>query len=92
MNCMLMHPPSCNKNIGGLGFPARQQGDHSTMSVSLSNITTGDSNVADYQDCGLSPALLNGGETKWESNFEVSCPHARDKAKMRYNEKKKTRM
>ncbi|KAI4334082.1 hypothetical protein L6164_018817 [Bauhinia variegata] len=30
--------------------------------------------------------------TPWESNLEPACPQARDKAKMRYNEKKKTRM
>nr|GMC70545.1 putative zinc finger protein CONSTANS-LIKE 11 [Ipomoea batatas] len=84
MNCMLMNPPpstTCNKN-NGLRLPTGQQAAHS-----LSNITTGDSSVADYQDCGLSPSLLNAA-----GDFEVSCsPQARDKAKMRYHEKKKTR-
>ncbi|KAK4486850.1 hypothetical protein RD792_006158 [Penstemon davidsonii] len=59
------------------------------ISLSLSNIT-GESSAANYQDCGLSPFL--NGDSPWDSNFEASCPQARDKAKMRYNEKKKTRM
>ncbi|KAK3008101.1 hypothetical protein RJ639_014363 [Escallonia herrerae] len=85
-SCMLLNP-SCNMNIG-LGFPNVQA--HSSLSLSLSNIT-GESSAADYQDCGLSPAFLTG-ESPWESTLEASCPQARDKAKMRYNEKKKTRM
>ncbi|TXG55328.1 hypothetical protein EZV62_020584 [Acer yangbiense] len=84
-NCMLMNP-GCNRNIN-LGFPTGQV--HSSMSLSLSNIT-GESSAADYQDCGLSPVFLTG-ESPWEPNLEASCPQARDKAKMRYNEKKKTR-
>ncbi|CAL5403505.1 unnamed protein product [Camellia sinensis] len=86
LNGMLINP-SCNSNIN-LSFPTGQV--HSSISLSLSNIT-GESSVADYQDCGLSPVFLTG-ESPWESNLEVSCPQARDKAKMRYNEKKKTRM
>ncbi|KAA8524576.1 hypothetical protein F0562_010999 [Nyssa sinensis] len=84
-NCMLMNP-CCNRNIG-LGFSTGQV--PSSISLSLSNIT-GESSAADYQDCGLSPIFLTG-ESPWESNLEASCPQARDKAKMRYNEKKKTR-
>lgn len=84
-NCMLMNP-SCSRNIG-LGFPTGQV--PSSMSLSLSNIT-GESSAADYQDCGLSPVFLTG-ESPWDSGLETSCPQARDKAKMRYNEKKKTR-
>ncbi|XP_023512378.1 putative zinc finger protein CONSTANS-LIKE 11 isoform X3 [Cucurbita pepo subsp. pepo] len=65
---------------------------HSSISVSLSNIT-GESSGADYQDCGLSPAFLT--ETSWDPSMEAIGPLAkdrnRDKAKMRYNEKKKTR-
>lgn len=83
---MLMNP-NCNRNIN-IGFPNPQQ-VHSSMSLSLSNIT-GESSAADYQDCGLSPVFLPG-EAPWEPNLEISCPQARDKAKMRYNEKKKTR-
>ncbi|XP_031404588.1 putative zinc finger protein CONSTANS-LIKE 11 isoform X2 [Punica granatum] len=82
-SCMLMNPPNCNRNIG-LGFPA------SSKSLSLSNIT-GESSASDYQDCGLSPMLLSV-ESPWDPNLEGSSPQARDKAKMRYNEKKKTRM
>lgn len=83
-NYMLMNPTS-SRNIN-LGFPAEQV--HSSMSLSLSNIT-GESSAADYQDCGLSPIFIAG--ESWESTVEASCPQARDKAKMRYNEKKKTR-
>lgn len=85
-NSLLMNPP-CNRNIG-LGFPTGQV--HSSMSLSLSNIT-GESSATDYQDCGLSPVFFSG-ESPWESNLEQSHPHSRDKAKMRYHEKKKTRM
>ncbi|KAI3465643.1 hypothetical protein Pfo_022306 [Paulownia fortunei] len=80
-NCMLMNP-----NIG-LGFASGQV--PSSLSLALSNIT-GESSAAEYQDCGLSPLFLTG-DSPWDSNFESSCPQARDKAKMRYNEKKKTR-
>lgn len=83
--CMVMNP--CSNRSINLGFPAGQV--HSGISISVSNIT-GESSAADYQDCGLSPVFLNS-ESPWESNLEVSCPQARDKAKMRYNEKKKTR-
>ncbi|KAK8616383.1 hypothetical protein V6N13_017934 [Hibiscus sabdariffa] len=76
--------PGCNIN---LGYPGGQI--PSTMARSLSNIA-GENSPADYQDCGLSPVFLTR-ELPWESNLEVSCPQARDKAKMRYNEKKKTR-
>ncbi|KAL7000182.1 hypothetical protein U1Q18_001330 [Sarracenia purpurea var. burkii] len=85
-NGMLMNP-GCNRNIN-LSFSSLQV--HPSISLSLSNIT-GESSVADYQECGLSPAFLTG-DSPWDSNLEVSCPQARDKAKMRYNEKKKTRI
>ncbi|KAG8386995.1 hypothetical protein BUALT_Bualt03G0206500 [Buddleja alternifolia] len=80
-NCMLM-----NSSIG-LGFASGQL--PSSMSLSLSN-NTGESSAANYQDCGLSPLFMS--DSPWDSNFEASCPLARDKAKMRYKEKKKTRM
>ncbi|XP_038900762.1 zinc finger protein CONSTANS-LIKE 12 isoform X2 [Benincasa hispida] len=87
-NCMLMNP-SCNGNIN-VGFPTGQV--HSSMSLSLSNVT-GEGSAADYQDCGLSPAFLT--EASWDPSMETIGPQAkdrnRDKAKMRYNEKKKTR-
>lgn len=77
-----------NSNIN-LSFPSPQV----SISLSVSNLT-GESNAADYQDyqdCGVSPILLTG-ESPWDSNLETSSPQARDKAKMRYNEKKKSRM
>ncbi|KAG9454215.1 hypothetical protein H6P81_007119 [Aristolochia fimbriata] len=61
-----------------------------TVMNSSGNRTMNMSNAADSQDCGLSPILITG-ESSWDSNLENSCPQARDKAKMRYNEKKKTR-
>ncbi|KAB1199459.1 Zinc finger protein CONSTANS-LIKE 12 [Morella rubra] len=84
-NCLLMNG-TCAGNIN-LAFPSGQV--HSSMSLSLSNIT-GESSAADYQDCGLSPVFLTV-ESPWESNLEATSPQARDKAKMRYNEKKKSR-
>ncbi|GFY99135.1 B-box type zinc finger protein with CCT domain-containing protein [Actinidia rufa] len=84
-NCMLLNPIS-NRNIN-LGFP---NGHTSNLSLSPSNIT-GESSAADSKDCSLAPVFLMG-ESPWESNLEFSCPQAREKAKMRYNEKKKTRM
>ncbi|KAI7737290.1 hypothetical protein M8C21_000887 [Ambrosia artemisiifolia] len=78
-----------NPNAMSLGFPV-----HSNMGLSLSNVTgesTAAAAAADFQDCGLSPMFLTAtGESTWEPNFE-SSPQARDKAKMRYKEKKKTR-
>jgi len=80
--------PTCSRNLH-LGFPASTGQVHPSMSLSLSNII-GESSAVDYQDCGLSPIFLTG-ESPWESHLDASSPHARDKAKMRYNEKKKTR-
>ncbi|XP_034922636.1 putative zinc finger protein CONSTANS-LIKE 11 isoform X1 [Populus alba] len=87
-NCSIFTNPSCSRNLH-LGFPAGTGQVHPSMSLSLSNII-GESSAADYQDCGLSPIFLTG-ESPWESHLDASSPHARDKAKMRYNEKKKTR-
>lgn len=61
-----------------------------TMLLSLSDLT-GESRVADYQDCGVSPMYLSG-ESPWDSNIETSRPQARNEAKLRYNEKKKSRL
>ncbi|KAH1144013.1 hypothetical protein GYH30_034294 [Glycine max] len=84
-NSALMNP-SCTRNIS-LGFP---QGVHSKMPLQFPNIV-GENNSTEYQDCRFSQVFLPG-ESPWESNLEGTCPQARDKAKMRYNEKKKTRM
>lgn len=78
--------PSCNKNIG-LVFPPASV--HS-RSLSLSNITGESSAGTDYQDCGLSPLFLTE-ESSRERRSEASFQQARNEAKMRYNEKKKTR-
>ncbi|MCE3214697.1 hypothetical protein HAX54_053072 [Datura stramonium] len=84
-NGMLMNP-TCNGSIGALPFlPAPI---HPSMSLSLSNITGESSATTDYQDCGLSPGFLN--EAPWDLSLE-NCPQKRQEAKMRYNEKKKTR-
>ncbi|CAL9763028.1 unnamed protein product, partial [Musa acuminata subsp. burmannicoides] len=61
-----------------------------TISLSLSNLT-GESSAADYQDRGVSPTFLTG-ESTWDSNLEPGHPQARNEAKMRYNEKKKSRL
>lgn len=81
-NCMLLNP-SIGLGYGNGQVPA-------SISLALSNISTVESSAAEYQDCGLSPLFLTG-DSSWDSNFEPSCPLARDKAKMRYHEKKKTR-
>ncbi|KAI4384981.1 hypothetical protein MLD38_003058 [Melastoma candidum] len=86
-NFPMMNSPDCAKGLGGFGFPTGQV--QSGMSLSLSNIT-GDSSAADCQDCGMSPGLL-ARDTQCESRVETNNPRARDKAKMRYNEKKKFR-
>ncbi|KAM3281647.1 zinc finger protein CONSTANS-LIKE 12-like isoform X1 [Capsicum chacoense] len=84
-NCVLMNP-TCNGSIGALPFlPAPI---HPSMSLSLSNITGESSVTTEYQDCGLSPGFLN--EAPWDLSLE-NCPQKRHEAKMRYNEKKKTR-
>nr|XP_018682559.1 PREDICTED: uncharacterized protein LOC103988384 [Musa acuminata subsp. malaccensis] len=61
-----------------------------TISLSLSNLT-GESSAADYQDRGVSPTFLTG-ESTWDSNLEPGRPQARNEAKMRYNEKKKSQL
>uniref|UniRef100_A0A2C9UQA5 CCT domain-containing protein n=1 Tax=Manihot esculenta TaxID=3983 RepID=A0A2C9UQA5_MANES len=86
-SCLSMNPSS-NRSIN-LGFPTTTGQIHPSISLSLSNIT-GESSAADYQDCGLSPVFL-AKESPRELNLETSCPQAREKAKMRYKEKKKTR-
>ncbi|KAM7270731.1 hypothetical protein ACFE04_029945 [Oxalis oulophora] len=86
-NCMLINP-SCSRNVN-LGFPNAKV--HSTLSLSLSNNIAGENGAVDIQDCGLAPSFLTG-ESPWETNLEPCCPQAREKAKMRYHEKKKTRM
>lgn len=85
VGCMLVNPSS-TRNMG-LGFPGGQV--HASVSLSLSNIT-GESSAANYQDCGLSPSFLTS-ESPWTSTLDANCPRSRDKAKMRYYEKKKTR-
>lgn len=87
-DCIVTNP-SGNGNINQ-SFLAGEVPPTLSGSLSLSNIT-GESSVVDCQDCVLSPVFL-GGESPWESNLEPRCPQARDKAKIRYNEKKKTRM
>ncbi|XP_068334362.1 putative zinc finger protein CONSTANS-LIKE 11 [Pyrus communis] len=83
-NCLLMNP-TCSRSIN-LGFPTVQQ-VHPSMSLTLPSI--GRESNPDYQDCELSTVFLTG--EPWESTLEASSPQARDKAKMRYKEKKKTR-
>ncbi|XP_050381981.1 zinc finger protein CONSTANS-LIKE 12 [Argentina anserina] len=90
VNCSLLMNPSCSRNINlELLNPTGQV--HSSMSLSLSSITRDTSHTthADYQDCGLSPVFLSA--EPWDSTLEAGSPRARDKAKMRYEEKKKTR-
>lgn len=84
-NCALMNPSSTG-NIS-LRFPQGQV--HSSIPLQLGNIV-GENSSTEYQDGGISPMFLPG-EIPWESNLEGTCPQARDKAKMRYNQKKKTR-
>nr|XP_011463093.1 PREDICTED: putative zinc finger protein CONSTANS-LIKE 11 isoform X1 [Fragaria vesca subsp. vesca] len=88
MNAGLLMNPSCSRNINleGLLNPTGQV--HSSISLSLSSITR-DTTHPDYQDCGLSPVFLSA--EPWDSTLEAGSPRARDKAKMRYEEKKKTR-
>ncbi|CAN8268819.1 unnamed protein product [Cochlearia groenlandica] len=58
-----------------------------TMSLTMSNLAC-ESNVAEnYQDCVMSPRFIMS-DSPWESNLEVSCPQARNQAKLRYKEKK----
>ncbi|KAE9620671.1 putative transcription factor C2C2-CO-like family [Lupinus albus] len=86
-NCVLM-PPSCNENIN-IGLTHGQV--HSSMPLSLPNITGESSSTTDFQDCGLPPGFVTGEPPPWQSILEASTPQAREKAKLRYFEKKKTR-
>ncbi|XP_051134856.1 zinc finger protein CONSTANS-LIKE 12-like isoform X3 [Andrographis paniculata] len=78
-NCVAMDPSM------GLRFA-----NGPASSIALSNPTR-ESSAAEYQDCGISPLFMTG-DSLWDSNFDPRSPQARDKAKMRYNEKKKTRI
>ncbi|KAJ6833806.1 zinc finger protein CONSTANS-LIKE 9-like [Iris pallida] len=77
-----------NGNINNLSFPTASVCQN--MSLSQSNLT-GESSADDYQDCVVSPVIL-AGESPWESNLVTNRPQARKEAKMRYNEKKKSRL
>ncbi|XP_073222321.1 putative zinc finger protein CONSTANS-LIKE 11 [Cicer arietinum] len=77
-NCALM-TPSCNQGMS-LGFPQSQI--HSDISIQLPTMISGENMPKEFHDGGLPP---------WESNLEGKCPLAREKAIMRYMEKKKTR-
>ncbi|KAJ6366437.1 hypothetical protein OIU77_002924 [Salix suchowensis] len=82
-DCMLMQK---NLSVTGSNGPIENAIEHyATTCVSGSA-----SAMQIMSDCGLSPLFLSG-ESPWESHLDASSPQARDKAKMRYNEKKKTR-
>ncbi|KAJ0983123.1 hypothetical protein J5N97_011378 [Dioscorea zingiberensis] len=57
--------------------------DNKNISASLSN-HTGESSAVDYQDCGVSPILINNESPLWDSNLDANYPQARNEAKMRY--------
>ncbi|KAL5082055.1 hypothetical protein RYX36_010476 [Vicia faba] len=84
-NCALM-TPSCNSSIT-MGFPQSQI--HSGTSIELPNLNC-ENNVTELLNCGL-PPVFHPGESPWEPNLEGTCAEAREQAKMRYQEKKKTR-
>ncbi|MCL7021523.1 hypothetical protein MKW94_016567 [Papaver nudicaule] len=79
---VLLNATGGNRSIS-LSFPDDPQ------TLSLSNIT-GERRVSDFQDCGVSSMFLTG-ESSWDPTLETGSPQAREKAKMRYKEKKKTR-
>ncbi|XP_020993415.1 putative zinc finger protein CONSTANS-LIKE 11 [Arachis duranensis] len=83
-NCVLM-PPSCNEN-SNLGFSKGGQ-LYSSMSLPLPN---GESEIGatDYQDSGLS-SMFPMGDLSMEPISKGTCQQAREKAKLRLNEKKK---
>lgn len=88
-NCLIMNPSSQSRSIN-LGFTAPVL--NSNISLSLTSNIAGDQSSAstDYQDCGISPLFMAG--ESWDSSLQdAASPQARDKAKMRYHEKKKNR-
>uniref|UniRef100_A0ACD5YYB7 Uncharacterized protein n=1 Tax=Avena sativa TaxID=4498 RepID=A0ACD5YYB7_AVESA len=83
--------PECSNADSSLSIPAR----HAISNISLSfSRLTGESNVRDHQDCGVSPVLLMG-EPPWHPpGSEGSCAsgsNSRGRALTRYMEKKKRR-
>ncbi|KAI5412735.1 hypothetical protein KIW84_057390 [Lathyrus oleraceus] len=78
--------PSSNSSIT-MGFPQSQI--HSGTSIELPNLN-GENNVTELLNCEL-PPVFHPGESPWEPNLEGTCAEAREQAKMRYQEKKKTR-
>lgn len=80
--------PSAVGNIA-MNFSARPR--HPNLSLSLS-AHSGESNAADYQECGLSPRFPKGEPPPWyPTSPETAFSQARDNAMMRYKEKKKAR-
>uniref|UniRef100_A0A0D6QR80 CCT domain-containing protein n=1 Tax=Araucaria cunninghamii TaxID=56994 RepID=A0A0D6QR80_ARACU len=64
---------------------------HSSLSISLSGHSGGESSAADYQECGVSPSCLKD-EPPWHpTSPETAFSQARDSAMLRYKEKKKAR-
>ncbi|PKU85993.1 Zinc finger protein CONSTANS-LIKE 12 [Dendrobium catenatum] len=61
------------------------------MPFLLLNPITGDSSAAPYQDHGVSPIILPEKLT-WNSNNEIRFSRTRNEAKIRYNDKKKSRL
>ncbi|KAI3940852.1 hypothetical protein MKW92_033415 [Papaver armeniacum] len=82
MDEVLLNATGGNRSIS-LSFSNEPQ------TLSLSNIS-GERRASDYQDCGVSSMFLTG-ESSWDPSLETGSPQAREKAKMRYKEKKKTR-
>ncbi|XP_039119146.1 zinc finger protein CONSTANS-LIKE 9 [Dioscorea cayenensis subsp. rotundata] len=78
------------KADSNLCFPAKE--GRPALSLSFSGLT-GESSAGDYQDCGMSPALLMGEPPWYPPGLESSSfsPASRDSAVLRYKEKKKTR-
>eukprot|EP00252_Welwitschia_mirabilis_P023172 TRINITY_DN6497_c0_g2_i1.p1 TRINITY_DN6497_c0_g2~~TRINITY_DN6497_c0_g2_i1.p1 ORF type:complete len:164 (-),score=30.18 TRINITY_DN6497_c0_g2_i1:795-1286(-) len=82
-----MQGPSGN---GGVCGNAQARKPHPSLSVCVSGLS-GESSVADYQDCGVS-VMCRKGEPPWSATSpESTFSHARDNAMMRYKEKKKAR-
>lgn len=83
----LMSNPGA-KSDSNLYLPARQA--HS-LSLSFSGLT-GETSAGDYQDCGVSSMLFMGEPPWYPPGPESALPSAsRDRAVMRYKEKKKNR-
>ena len=87
-----MGPSSQVHNLSrSMDFPRPIQPSYSTLSFSVSRFSA-ESNGTDCLDSGLSPYTIGGDSSNNSPELDGAHLEAREIAKMRYKEKKKSRL